>query len=432
MLASGVSPGRTRFATTPGRLRLRAVVAAVVASTVGLAIAVLVVGIRADAANIADEQVPAIVNIRQVQTELAAANAAASVAFLAGGVENREMREVYERSLASAARHLEVAIRLTNDDDSENHALLASLVEALPRYSGLIETARANNRQGFPVGAAYLESAAALLRDEIFPATDDVANNAAQSYRSAYDSQRQSKLFVYLAVGGVVLALIVFLIVIQLGLSARFKRTLNLPLVGATLAAIGLLSWQMLAIASYHSGSGDARQEGYRATRLYLDLRTDGFAARANQARFLIARGAGEQFNEAFEQRAQGVVETQLQLDEHLSELAVAAGSEQELLTELTDIWSAYVDNHQLVVEQERAGRQSQAAQTVLGESNRLFFEFDRLTAQGLVAASEDFDHDMAGSVSGLRTLQYGGVLIGALVAALSVYGLQLRINEYR
>ena len=41
---------------------------------------------------------------------------------------------------------------------------LAAVADSVQRYAGLVESARANNRQGFPVGAAYLDQASAALQ----------------------------------------------------------------------------------------------------------------------------------------------------------------------------------------------------------------------------------------------------------------------------
>ena len=40
----------------------------------------------------------------------------------------------------------------------------------LPVYTGLVETARVYNRQGLPLGAAYLREASGLMRDKLLPA----------------------------------------------------------------------------------------------------------------------------------------------------------------------------------------------------------------------------------------------------------------------
>ena len=51
--------------------------------------------------------------------------------------------------------------------------------EQLVGYVALIEDARANNRQGFPVGAQYQRTASATLRADALPLLDNlVAANA--------------------------------------------------------------------------------------------------------------------------------------------------------------------------------------------------------------------------------------------------------------
>ena len=235
---------------------------------IGLAIvagllASFVVGYRvADTRQIRNESAPAIVNARQAQASLAEANAAAAVAFLAGGVENPAQRQIYEDSLAAAAAELESAARLVGDDD-EAHEALASMTAALPRYAGLIEAARANNRQGFPVGAAYLTSATALLQDEIYPDTDLVANRAAARYRDAYDSQRGLGLALGVVATATAVVLGVVLVAAQAQLRRRFNRVVNGPMILATLLTVILAGWLGIGFANHSSHLAVARTDGY-------------------------------------------------------------------------------------------------------------------------------------------------------------------------
>jgi hypothetical protein len=51
---------------------------------------------------------------------------------------------------------------------TEHHGqVLAEANASLTTYTGLIESARANNRQGFPVGIGYLKNASTVLRSQV-------------------------------------------------------------------------------------------------------------------------------------------------------------------------------------------------------------------------------------------------------------------------
>jgi hypothetical protein len=51
---------------------------------------------------------------------------------------------------------------------------LLTLSTDLPVYTGEIETARADNRIGYPVGAAYLREATTLMNSSLLPAAENL------------------------------------------------------------------------------------------------------------------------------------------------------------------------------------------------------------------------------------------------------------------
>ena len=51
---------------------------------------------------------------------------------------------------------------------------LAALSAGLPVYAGEVDTARADNRLGLPLGAAYLREASGLLRGSLLPVASDI------------------------------------------------------------------------------------------------------------------------------------------------------------------------------------------------------------------------------------------------------------------
>ncbi len=419
--------------TTPGRLRIQSIVVVALAAIAGLLSSFVVADRLSDTARIADQAAPVIVNARQVQTNLAEANAAAATAFLAGGVENPEQRAIYESSLAAAATELASATRLIGNDDEANLALQA-MTAALPRYGGLIETARANNRQGFPVGAAYLSAASKLLEDEIYPNTDLVANRAAERYRQAYDRQRGLSLVFGAVAAGLNLALVATLLYLLAQLRRRFKRTVNPPIALAMAVAVALSGWLIFSLVNQSSHLRTARVDGYQGTRLYLDIRGNGFGAKADEARFLIARGAGASFEASFtsadNSRVAVMDKARASLDGHAA--ASARSGSTAAVGATYAAWQAYVDVHNEVIAADRNGDRASAVNTALGDASSAFDTFNQATGDALAANQAQFQAEMDQAKQALRGIQYGSLVAVLLIAAAAAYGLQLRINEYR
>ncbi|MEU6583378.1 hypothetical protein [Nocardia sp. NPDC046763] len=102
---------------------------------------------------------------QRLYVALSTADAAASTAYLSGGIESPEVRIRYENALTDAAAALAEAT--TGAADAETRTILGRISAELPSYTGYVEAARANNRQGLPVGSAYLRQASALMQGSI-------------------------------------------------------------------------------------------------------------------------------------------------------------------------------------------------------------------------------------------------------------------------
>jgi hypothetical protein len=434
---SVASPGRGLLArigelasTTPGRLRVESVLVTILAVVTGLFIGFVVADRLSGTSSIRDQAVPLIVDARQVQTHLAEANAAAAAAVLAGGVENPDQRAIYEQSLSDAGAALESAASLAGDD-AEAHRALQALTSGLPRYAGLIETARANNRQGFPVSSAYLNSASRLLETDLYPATDVVANRAADRYRTIYDRQRGLSLILGLVAVGLTLGLVASLGYLMVQLGRRFKRTLNLPIAVGLLVAAALCGWLVYGLVNQSLHLERARVDGYEGTRLYLDARGIGFGAKADEARFLIARGAGEPFEDTFQARAAQFTASAAALDDHGASSARAGAGADTAGTEAA--WNAYTVVHEQIINLDRTGERAQAVTLALTPvADSAFTAFDTITGEALAAEQQQFGAEMDRAERALRGLQVGAIVAVILIGAAAALGLQQRINEYR
>src|SRR4029450_3837649 len=111
---------------------------------------------------------------------------------------------------------------------SADGAALAALNQQVLSYAGAIEQARANNRQGLPVGAQYLRNASAQLRSEALPILDNLVN--ANAARAADEMKAGAGYVVFvlalLGLGAVIAA--------QIWLARRFKRKINVGMLASS------------------------------------------------------------------------------------------------------------------------------------------------------------------------------------------------------
>jgi hypothetical protein len=283
---------RDRARTTPGRLRI-AMAAAVLATLIAGLVLAGVTAVRRDATEaVATRDEPLMVAADGLYASLSDADATAATTFLRGGIEPADLRARYVADLNRASAQLAGLGRRVQG--SSEAASVAAIGAALPIYSGLMETARANNRQGFPVGAAYLRQASDLMRGKLLPAAGQLY--AAEAKRLG-DHQRTGTstagLLAALVVGAAALAV---LIGVQVFLARRTRRIFNVPLVAATLVLAGALVWAALAMASARDSLAKAQRDGSDAVQVLSAARILWLRAQADESLALAARGGGDRY----------------------------------------------------------------------------------------------------------------------------------------
>jgi hypothetical protein len=245
--------------TTPGRMRM-----AGVGIVVGLLVLALIgtgsLRARHRAATAVGTQAePLLVGAEQIYSSLADADATATNTFLSGGLEPADRRQSYLNDVATATDELAKVAAQAGSSTDAAHAV-AVISKNLPTYSGLIESARVDNRLGYPVGAAYLREGSTLMQTAILPAVRQLYQVEAARLDNAYHSG-QSLLDVIgvLLAGALALAV---LLVTQAFLARRTNRTLNVPLVGGSVILVALLAWTFIAFAASATRLHDARSRG--------------------------------------------------------------------------------------------------------------------------------------------------------------------------
>ena len=155
--------------TTLTRLRLGAIVVCLLFGAVtGLQLALSWQANRTAAAD--TEQ---LIRVQGIKTNLLRADALATNAFLIGGLEPAEQRAAYDGAIDQTVR----AITDAAEAQPADRAALSELSSAVLDYVGDMELARANNRQGLPVGGAYLRKASSELRSTALPIVDQLVDS---------------------------------------------------------------------------------------------------------------------------------------------------------------------------------------------------------------------------------------------------------------
>lgn len=195
--------------TTPGRMAVFAVVA-VLAVLAGGVVASNTITQRQSHHETLLAEVEPVANASQtLYSSLTIADSAANTAFITGGIEPPDLRERYLQAIATSSASIIAASQGLDRTDAESIAQLADINAQLATYTGLVETARTNNRVANPVGSAYLASASSLMQDTILPAAADLydrqSTSVGESDREWSSPPWGSFFLLMLAVGALVL-----------------------------------------------------------------------------------------------------------------------------------------------------------------------------------------------------------------------------------
>ncbi len=106
-----------------------------------------------------------LIRVQKIQSNLLSADATATNAFLVGGLEPPAQRAVYDQALSSTSS---LIVEGCPGTTGRRRRLCRPSTSRSSATRPPIEQARANNRQGLPVGAQYLRNASAELRSTHF------------------------------------------------------------------------------------------------------------------------------------------------------------------------------------------------------------------------------------------------------------------------
>ncbi|WP_336085645.1 hypothetical protein [Nocardia sp. SSK8] len=405
-----------RFAaTTPGVIG-----AVLVVTTIACLLAGSTVGGQLDAKiertdQVLDRTEPLAFAAQSLYVSLSAADAGAATAFLSGGIESPQVRDTYEQALADAAAALAEAT--AGATDAQSRAIVARIAADLPTYTGLVETARANNRQGFPVGSAYLRQASDLMQTSLLPQAEQL--NEARFAAVRADQDRVGAL----PWTGVLLLLLV-LVACAVGSLLLLRRTNRLVNAGVALAAAATL----LALLWTAGATVAAAQ--------VLDTGDDGAGARLEHlagARILAQQARTDETLALITRGDITVPEKSFQT--HTTELAQrlndAGAGDSDAVRALTN-WTAGHNAQRTAYEKaDYAGAVAQAIGTAPDSSATSFARLDEELRGALAQARADL-RDGVDDAGTLLTLSPFGTLALLLAAAGAVItGLWPRIKEF-
>jgi hypothetical protein len=417
---------RRSAASTPGRLFVIGVGLVVLALFTGIVAVVALQQKQATIDNLIEHREPVAAASQEIYRSLSDADATAASAFLAGGTPPAALRDRYELDIAQAGANLAKASADVAGVPAAQRQVDA-LSQQLPVYTGLVETARAYNRQGYPAGAAYLREASGLMRAKLLPAAQELYSI---DFNRLAAEQEQARAFPWVS-AGLVLVLLVALVGAQLYLTRRTNRLLNVGLLVATIAVVLGLVWGTVVLLLESSKVANGHDSGTRQVELAVQARITALKMRANETLTLVARGDGGEYETEWKKLA-GEFDGS---DSTLARAKALAADGGALEAAQGNVRS-WLDAHEQVRTLDDDGDYEKAVKLATGDAE-----------DGAAAAFNDLDENLRAAIDEGRTVFVDqtsaadsamtalvpGVAVLALVAAAGVtMGIRERLQEYR
>ncbi|AHI23665.1 hypothetical protein [Corynebacterium vitaeruminis] len=434
--------------TTPGKMTFMVVTVSLAIVAAGLSMSQTSADRRAALDTLMNNTEPVSYTAHRLYTSLSLADTTATVGFVRSGIQSESTRTRYTQAYQEAATAAAQTASGLSTDNTEAMALITHINQLLPTYTGLVETAWANNRQDNPVGVAYMSEANALMRNDILPAANELYTMMSDEVIS---SQKALATPLWFPLSGLFAAL-AFLIIAQIWLASVTHRRLNRGFVFATFLMVFATVWVTTANMLTWSAGAKAYEEASTPLEQLTNARILAQQARTNETLALVRRQAADSSTTSFDSAAQSVEDA---LDAFGGSLLADAGDNQTHLRNAREALTQWEDNHAKLVDALGQGDYDQALTLALGDSQQtqapVSSQFDTTTGVGtdngsVSTAYEVMDSELSTLVgdtrSTLRTYIGKGanasdfvsmvVLILSILSVLSMWiGIRQRLQEY-
>ncbi|MEU6763409.1 hypothetical protein ABZ916_12890 [Streptomyces sp. NPDC046853] len=433
---------RAAATTEPGRLRIIGAVLALLVVAFGAVTTWQMSDRSAAADSVLNRSQPLSDDAAAIYRSLADANTAASSGFLAGGQEPKEVRDRYNRDIDRASEKLANAASNAGSDSSAS-ASVEKLNKLLPEYTGLIERARAGNRQGLPLGGAYLRYANDKMQNQMLPAAEELYTAEKERLNDDYADAKPYPWFA-IALGVLALGALFWA---QRRNYRRTNRVLNHGLVAATAASTVVLLWLVAGHTFARSGLGDSYDHGVKSLNVLNDARISSLKARSNENLTLVSRGAetvevgaDKEIKDKFDVDYQKQMKQLGSVDSGLLGEAAAIAEDAEgknPVEEAAKNVSVWKDRHKTARDSDDAGDYKGALAKVVGDKSdeptgECFDNVDTALETALTHERDEFElaaEDGKGAMTGIPE---GAAVLAVLGAAGAVLGIGRRLSEYR
>ena len=409
---------------------------------------------------------PSIISAQDIKAALADMDADAANELLAPTNTASEATAGYdERGEEAEKALLKAAGNITYDTE---RAPIQTLAVSGETYRRLKQEAEDLHDAGSADDVRYYRADALLMDGTLLPAADelDQANNEEleRTYRAqSTDSLVSSGLLMFAG-----MLLLLTLIAVQVFMSRRMRRAINPMLFFATLVAVGVLAYSLIAMFTEQRQLKIAKEDSFTSIHALWRARAIAYEANSEERRMLLDTAHAADYNHDLaretaslaslpagvslhqvvdeENRGEHVAGFTGYLADELNNITFAGERDAAVL--MLSSFEQYLQVDREIHRLEDSGQHQKAIElctgTSPGQSNWAFGLFDHALGDTLAINQAHFDEavqtglDATGTIRGrfslgglLGTLEFKALVAAIVMAVLIVLGFAPRIKEY-
>lgn len=413
--------------TSPGKITAMTIIISVAIFAAGYAMSVSSDTRQSHLDQLITNTEPVSYNAHVLYTSLSVADTTATTGFVQAGVEGPENRAKYNAAIDRASVAATETATSADPGDERLLELVTEIQRQLPVYTGLVETARTNNRAGNPVSVTYMSEASALMRNEVLPMAAELYNITSRAVAEQQGSVTRPQ---WVPLSGL-LAALGMLIIAQWWLMRITRRRVNKGFALATVFLLTATVWVSAANWATWNAGTRGFEEASGPLNSMTTARIYAQQSRTTETLALVRR-------QSVLGSTTGFSATVNQINSAIDEYETTAQSEtpehQALIREVRSAVSGWTREHDQVTVALEAGNYTEAVNTVLSTNDRGETNFDQLDR----ALSELITDSRISMRTYIRTGLEATQLVSVMVLILSVssvlalwIGIRPRLQEY-
>ncbi|GAB2808465.1 hypothetical protein GCM10022221_02240 [Actinocorallia aurea] len=351
---------------------------------------------------------------------------------------------IYEQRRKEAGKALLETFEITSQDE-QGVKTVQSVLNGLGEYERLAARAivldeRTRHAAGPPpreVLAVY-RRATDLMHTELLPQAYNLTLESAAIVRRTYVSETARATDALIRVGVAAAVLLALLAALQIGLSRRFRRTVNPPLALATAAVLALSGLALASLARSSAHLREAKEEGFDHALTYTRTRAISSTAAADQLRWLLDPDRAETYEQVYFDTSQTIAYVPAgNLEAYYAAIAKApvkggflqdADASDPVLVR----YRAFQKSDRALRDLVGAGRTRQAIVLRTGSAVGTYDAYDLELSKLVGAGKAAFGDGIAQGEEDLEDWNTGLPAAALVVLALVLLGVRPRLAEFR